>query len=378
MGQITDLEQFKRGVKNNPKPETIELPDVLKTDSHSTNGSPSQQSHSQQSTAHDALDGEIVTPTGAHDPINSLVPLHGDILPPTEQPKSNIPASLTGIDLTKTMTRAELIFALQNNIPRNEYNLPRYLYRTDLLDPGIFHLTEQEQQEIDNGENDKYQIMQASLDAAVLELTYQEGFPAFRATGAAIWSKLDFESPEDHDLFESYRSLPGARQLELLPAQHKKRTIVLFHTNYWAVRTLASDAFASVHMRRMREQRILKTDDAHFLMSERLITKLKDVESGVNWDVLKENPQEFVQTLERVAKLQRQSLGLVSANGSGGKAPEGVESVQSAMRRSLEQPVQSEATSAPEAADILKLLGDDKLAGMAQEVILRVQRKPRT
>jgi hypothetical protein len=351
MGQIHDLEQFKRKA-GTPEPERVSLPDVLKT------------SHTAESV------GTALVPED-----NALT---GEVLPPAKVPEivvPNQPDALSGVDLTKLYTRAELLAHLYNNLPKNEYGLPRHLYRADLIDPQIFYITEEDGHKINAGDKEKYEFMQQALENAVFELTYREGYPTFK-NGCAIWEALPYESVDDFQLFESYRLQPGGRQLQLLDYKVREHASELFHTCYWNVRCVASDAFAVVHMRRQREQRILRSDDNHFLASERLLDRFQKLEEEINWDTLKDSPVDFVQCMERLQKMQRQSLGLVSANGSGVKVPEGITSVEISMRRAQGDPVQqSEGETVKEGTDITKLLTDESTLKTAQELILKVQAK---
>jgi hypothetical protein len=192
---------------------------------------------------------------------------------------------------------AELICVLSQHVPLNDYKLPTTLYRPDLLDCRMFN----------DIRDSEYQKVLSFLEAAEVTVTYHEGYPAIQSQ--PLWRQLPWEATEDYQLFDQYLQLPGARQLHLLPTVNGGRAAALFHTNYWMFRVHASDTFAVAHYQRMREQRILRTDDKAFLESERILTTLYKLAPEINWEVLKEEPDKFVKVLSMVSELQRKALG---------------------------------------------------------------------
>jgi len=263
-------------------------------------------------------------------------------------------------------SHAELVLTLSQHIPLNDYKLPSHIYRPDLLDPKMFN-------DIQEGD---YQKVLSFLEAAEVKIDYHEGYPSIQ--GLPLWCALPWESPDDYNVFENYLNLPGARQLHLLPRDYGRRAAALFHTNYWAFRVQASDALAVVHHQRMRQQRILKTDDRHFLEAEKLLTQLTKLAPSVNWDNLKEEPDKFVKTLAQVIELQRKALGADRKEAEPQKA---AQSVEVTMRTMIQQPgdPNSPAPNGPtitedgelDIRDILRKAGDVK---QLQELVLRVGR----
>src|SRR5688500_17710558 len=69
-------------------------------------------------------DGEILDPDAPSPPVQQLVQSDTD----------RTPAPLRGIDFSQIQTRAQLLKALTVNVPVNEYNLPKFIDRADLLD----------------------------------------------------------------------------------------------------------------------------------------------------------------------------------------------------------------------------------------------------
>lgn len=302
----------------------------------------------------------------------------GDILSPVvPQQQVRVPTALRGINLAKITGRNELICALTHNLPRNEFNMPRLLYRPDILDPSVFRLSESVQAQggvaVDEHAISKFQAMQDLLDASTIMLQYHEGYPAL-PNNQPFWAKFDWESPVEYDAFTAYMKLPGGRSSALLSPAYQDLFAQLFHTNYWGIRCIANDTFAVVHYQRMREQRILSTDDKHFLQAETMLNKLNDLVASVDWDQLKSDPKQFVEVYERLAKVQRTALGHAPQGGSGGEM-RGVQSVEVIMRKTTDQTLPAPEQHKVDGLDIQQLLQDPDGLKSAQELILRVNSK---
>lgn len=294
----------------------------------------------------------------------------------------HVPIALRNVDLSLITDKASLLCALTHNLPRNEYNMPKILYRPDLLDPQIFYvprvttpkhtedpvtprLTRLSRPETAVAE-DKFQLMQELLDASTITLDYYEGYPAYQSQ--PIWAKFPWETDDDYDIFNSYLELPGARQIGALVDKREKAG-ELFHVNYWGLRCLASDTFAVVHYKRQRERRILQTDDVHFLQAEKILRQLISQIPDVNWDTLNEEPKVFVEVLERVAKIQRAALGTTERRSEDER---NIPSVELIMRKSAEHLAPLSKEEDVGGVNIAKLLRDPKSVQDAQELILRI------
>jgi len=294
-----------------------------------------------------------------------------------------IPIALRNCDLSAITSKPALMAVLSHNLPRNEYNMPKILYRPDVLDHNVFHLPEDDKpaesedpraprlSQLDRGEkrdsDQAFQLMQELLDASTIILDYHEGYPSY--LGTPVWKQFPWESTEDYELFTRYLDLPGARQLALLGNVDREATNELFHVNYWALRCLASDTFAVVHYKRMRERRILQTDDVHFLESERILRKLIAQIGEVKWDVLQDDPKTFVEVLERVAKIQRAALGTTERRADDERT---IPSVELIMRKSAEHLAPLSAVEDVGGVDMAKILRDPQAVQDAQELILRI------
>jgi hypothetical protein len=290
-----------------------------------------------------------------------LVPLQ--LRPFVAQP--DLPAPLVA-------SRSELLAILTANIPRNEYSLPTMIYRPDLLDHTMF-------QDVDES---KFDQLLEFLAAATIPLAYYEGYPAL-PDGSPLWAQFEeWESREDYALFEKYSMLPGARQLALLTGLPTKQSHELFHNYYWGIRAQASDAFAVAHAQRMREQRIIKTDDKHFLEAEKLLTKVLSYAQEINWESLKEEPDKYMNVVTKIVAMQRQALGisLQHTRDVGNKAAQPIElTMQSLTQRTTTtiqgtngQPIINAEGEITEELDIREILAKAPDVSGLQELILRM------
>lgn len=290
-------------------------------------------------------------------------------------PEEVVPPSLLGIDLDSIKSRAELLFNLVVNLPLNELNLPKYLYRADLLDFNLFRKPEE------GKEKEKYDELVSYLDAARLELHYHEGFPTLPG-GDPLWARLPFESPEQHAAFLTYCEQPGARQINRLsiPGQSLEQLTKWFHECYWGVRVKCYDMLHAIHAAKIREDRIFKCEDNHYLEADKLFKQLTAMQGDVAWASLAGDPKEYVAVLEKVVKLQRLALGQ-STMGAADKREIRSDTVEAVMRKITALPESQkvlEDATAPikgmteEGINIRKLLQNPGTLATAQELIIRM------
>lgn len=279
-----------------------------------------------------------------------------------EEPVNPIPAALRGIDLTKTIDRRTLIIGLTKNLPVNEFNLPIYLYRPDLID-----ITVAQTSSID----EDYAPLTEMLRNAEVPLDYSEGFPAIES-GTPIWGRLPFEEDIAFNAFLQYLDQPGTRMISLLDSYPPEDIRSWPALNYWQTRALAYDMYKVVHHHRLREHRILKLNDRHYIEAEKAFDKLaKALGDKLNdQEALKEmTPNEMIKAMESVVKIQRMAAGL-STTGQPKEENRSTTNVEVAMREVSQ-------TSTPQIVhddnlDMSTLLNDPKLLEKAQEVVIRV------
>lgn len=277
---------------------------------------------------------------------------------------SRTPGALAGVDLRAIQSRAELMIALNSRLPLNEYNLPKFIYRPDLLDYTLFN-----QEATTNEEDrDRFIAMQDALNASTIVLQYHEGYPSL-PSGKTFWSQFDYESVDEFALFEQYLKIPGARQLALLGCDLETAQSC-FHMHYWGLRCLAHDTFAVAHYQRLREQRILSTENTHYLRAEALLDKLYSMFGQLDFEVLQKDPVAFVKVMSELQKLQRTALGQSASNNNPEAKPQSLELIMRNLGAANSTVI--EGSLASSSTD--ELLNDPTTAHQAQELILRMNK----
>jgi hypothetical protein len=279
-----------------------------------------------------------------------------------------IPA-LKDIDFDEINTRAELMHALTRNIPLNEYGLPEFIYRVDMLDPSQFKSYLETK---DNG-----QRLTELLAAAKVQVRYDQGVPSL-FNGQPVWAQLPYEGQTDFQAFTEYLELPGARLLTNIRIQTPEVTTVLLDCNYWVFRARAYDLYLATDHARRREQRILSTESNHFLIAEGLFKRIQStLEDGKKLEELAQLPvEELVKLLGDVAKLQRVSIGLPANGATAIPRVTQIPDVSLHIRKLTEEMRPEIPEIDPNAtpdADILDLIGSDpEKIRVAQELILKI------
>lgn len=284
-----------------------------------------------------------------------------------EVPVVPVPAPLRGGDLDAINCRADLMMLLTSNLPLNELGLPKIIYRADLLDWKLF----QGNTPLGVDPTDRYKTMQQFLDIATLYLSYAEGFPAL-STGEPLWAKLPFEQAEHYSAFTDYCTLVGQRQVAAIPGRPLDQLMAWYHEDYWAIRVKCYDMLNAIHAAKVREQRILSAESYHYKRTEIMLQKMEDNFEGINWEVLKADPDKYVATMERLIKLQRLALGQGSQAGDGKKEVK-AESLEVTMRR-IATPNIVEDVRGDGGIDVRQLLRNPEALASAQELIIRMSR----
>lgn len=282
----------------------------------------------------------------------------------------------TDDDLPHSVKRVKVFNRINREVPVNEYDLPEYIFRADLVPSEFDALDEKEQSEV--------------LRAAAIELSYREGYPTLY-DGRTFWSRMPFEPADYYDAFEAYLNMAsarGVRSLEYLTGEpgvnlSMNRLSEAFSYYYWAPRCRAFDMFRIAAYQKEREARIMSTNNRHFLEAEKLITQLmgyfseQNDEGNPRWleDL---TPGVAIQGLEKLAKLQRVALDL-PAHGSSSPPENGLPGNASmeVILRTLVQKAQGELSSAGKntrALDESLLLENPEAAALAQELVIKVNK----
>jgi hypothetical protein len=210
------------------------------------------------------------------------------------------------IILPEGVTQGAAIRFLTRQIPKNEYNLPTFFYRSDFLPQDLNSLT------------------QGDVDAAVVALDYNEGYPTY-SNGRIWWNQLAHETLDAHLLFQRYLEqieTEGIRQLQLLSmSEHiaHDKIFELASIYYWKERARAHDIFQTAADRKRRLLRQRRLQDQDYDRSTALLNQLMAKFDDEDW-VKGLDSVEAINALVLLTKVRRMSMGL-AANGNAGGAP---------------------------------------------------------
>jgi hypothetical protein len=233
-------------------------------------------------------------------------------------PPHSLPSIIAGplrqIKQSAIKDTRSLIEQLVMTIPLNEYGLPVFFYRADLLDYTLF-------QTIPTVAEARF--LQQLLSNAIVQLSYAQGFPTLE-DGSPIWGPLPWEPETSYNLFTQYVEQVGVRSLHTLNRKEGNYRSEIpiatvneyFSLYYWKVRARSYDLFASAHMQRKRVARLLSTEDRHFQVADDLMKKIKQrIGQFEEEDFIDVGPKEAADILEKLVRVQRISVGL-PANGA--------------------------------------------------------------
>ena len=307
------------------------------------------------------------------------VPTHiGELIPSN----SRMPQALRGANIASINSTWQLVAQLTANIPLNEYNLPIYVYRPDMLDYGQIVRTLQStptttgparsavaEAYLPAAKMDVLEL-EAHIDAAMLHLGYAEGFPTM-PTGTPFWQQLDFEPRECYDMFIAYLELGGARQLSSMIGYPLELLQECFNLYYWSYRVKAFDLYRVAHHQKKKLQRMLKTEEDHFEVAERMLGKLRTYLDAAIIDEESVTPEKAVNMLEKLVKIQRISVGL-PANGESkeNNAPRSMTPVNVIMQ----QIAAGNGQTRNEVPTVDLLMEDPDAVDLAQELIIKMQK----
>ena len=252
------------------------------------------------------------------------------------------------------------VASLSARIQSNEYGLPMFFIRSDMLPFDLGTLT------------------QTDVDNASEGLFYNEGYPTLQ-NGTTFWHQLPHEPYDAYILFTRYIEQAedlGIRQLDLLAVStHSELPEVqaLYNEYYWSARARAHDIFIVAAEQKKRFHRTRKTENKHFDVAGRLLDTLLQKFNDDEW-FEELNAKEALEALELLVKIQRLSLGLTGQHASStpkDKLPDGA-STESIMR-SITRGAGLSQDSQDGFMGRLKALMDNPEEGMViQEAILRL------
>jgi hypothetical protein len=268
------------------------------------------------------------------------------------------------IVLPQNATRGETIRHLSNTIPSNDYGLPLFYIRSDLID--WTHI-------------DAYgHVSYDQVEAASELLQYHDGYPTV-SSGSPFWSQLKHEPQKEHLLFKAFLDLDendGIRLIDNLAANENLPLQTIREMSleyYWSARARSYDLFVVAAEAKRREVRTRKTEDSHFTVAGGILQAVVDRVNDEP-DLIKQmDAKDLFDLFEQMVKVQRLSLGLTGANAStnNGLPMNPGQSVELILR-SLTKNVGLSGESQDNLHSRLALLmGDENTALVAQELVIR-------
>jgi hypothetical protein len=274
---------------------------------------------------------------------------------------------------------------LNRRIPINDFGLPEFIYRADLI-PGNLSLMPTEEQA------DHTAIAKTTLD-------YSQGYPV-QENAEPFWGQLQNEPMEAYRAFKQYLDLPRPSEKEVAAAPvrqlHLLRTIVSMsteelisccHLYYWISRAQAYDLFVTASHAKRKEIRIMDVEEQHYELSKKYIAFADavleqmfetDLETGRPQQEFK--PKEVIELMKLMMQMQRVSSG---ATPFGSSVPSSKDPNSLPPNASLEVILRTIASKAGLAGSakgdsdqelLLALESDPDTMKMAQELIIRVDK----
>ncbi len=256
-------------------------------------------------------------------------------------------------------SKGDIVFKLTQFIPLNEFSLPIFFLRSDML-----HGTS---------------ITDEDVDAASVGLFYHDGFPCLE-NGATFWNQLPHEPHASFLLFQAYLDQAadiGIRQLDLLATSERIELGILTEMHrefYWGARARAYDLFIVAAEAKKRQHRIRKMEDGHYGAADNLFTKLLGRFSGENEDWIDElNAKEAIEVLSELVKIQRLSVGLTGQHASSTSRDIGPgESAESVIRKIAQGGGMNQSGSDKFAATLQQLLENPEEGAILQAAVIKV------
>jgi hypothetical protein len=254
-------------------------------------------------------------------------------------------------------TKGDIIYELSQRIPQNEFGLPDFFFRSDLI-----HGT---------------QLTDQDVDAAAVGLFYFNGYPTLE-NGSSFWNQLPHEPQKQYEMFTAYLDQAGEigiRQLDLLAVHTDFRVEELSEFSrefFWSARARAYDLFITAAEAKKRQHRIRKMEDKHFVETDKMFTKLLQRFTGEFDDWIEElNAKEAIEALELLVKIQRMSVGLTGqhASSTSRDIPAGV-SDEDAIRRLAQSSGMSHSNADQFAGRLQHLLNHPEEGATLQAAII--------
>jgi hypothetical protein len=265
------------------------------------------------------------------------------------------------IILPEGATRADAVYYASQRIPMNEFGLPTWFYRSDLI-------------------HDLGHLRQADLDSAAEGLFYPDGYPVTQY-GSSFWQQLPHEPFTQFNYFSKFLEqafILGIRQLDVLSGElgiDLPQLQQVYREFYWSSRARAYDLFITAAEAKKREYRIRSMENDHFIEAGGLLAKLKERFQGENGEWIEElSAKEAIEVMETLVKIQRLSVGLTGQHASSNVGQPGRvgASAEFILRQITKSAGMSDANSDQFQHKLQDLLADPEQGMKLQELIFRV------
>jgi hypothetical protein len=267
------------------------------------------------------------------------------------------------IVLPTPITQGSTIRHLSRTIPTNEYGLPLFYIRGDLIDWTSI--------------NAYGHIDQEAVEAAAEGLNYDHGYPT-QQSGSPFWVQLAHEPFADYQLFKAYLDLSEQEGIRVLDTLAEMQQVALDRLQelalcyYWNVRARAYDLFIVAATAKKREARIRRTEDEHFTVAGGILDAIINRINAEPELIAKMEPDALIDMFEKMVKVQRLSLGLTGQAASTNVGMPNPGSTVEVILRQLTQNAGLSGNAQDGMQDRLALLmGDPDAAMKVQELIIR-------
>lgn len=211
--------------------------------------------------------------------------------------------------------RGKLFEVLNKQLAINQYHLPDYIFRADLVPLNFVEYPPEQRLNILNG--------------AAIQLSFVHGYPALNET-LPFWEQLPSEPHDAYNAFMIYLEFPEKSNhdnpVRMLPMIAEVTKIPLediaaySHIYYWHQRAKAYDLFIVACHRKQREFRIMSIEGAHFKMADEMLAKIQKIASKKLDEAMDEEGddtklKDVIDMAHKLVQIQRISVGL-AANGN--------------------------------------------------------------